>query len=197
MPRLNECFLTHPNQQIQGNHVFIHFSNMTFFDVESFLSKKHMLNKEIVIIHFSENKYLDDLFLDDNLRPQFENMVFNLLEKFRKYNRFLYFAFEIKNQNLNELIHNGFYEWLEYWMLFFKFTHANFILEVNEQVEHMPIEYILCKRIDNPRLSLFINISSWDKISKKLPEDIGVFTMIAKQEQMINNGLQYATMYIN
>ena len=197
MPRLKEYFITNPNQQIQENNLLINISNMTFLDIESLLSKKYMLNREIVVIKLLDYPYIDELFLDDSARPIFENMMFNLIEKYGRYNRFVYFSFKVHENNIDTLIHNGFCEWIEFWMLCFKFTHMNWVLEVNDESIHMPIEYVLCKRIDNPRLSLFVNSNNWEMLSQKMPEDIGVFTTISKHENMINNGLQYATMYIN
>ena len=197
MPRLKEYFITDPNQHIQENNLFINISHMTFSDIETMLSKKHMINREVIVVRLMDHLYIDELFLDDEARTMFENMMFNFIEKYSRFNRFLYFSFKIRNNDIDTLIHNGFCEWIDFWMLCFKFTHMNWILEVDDESTHMPLPYVLCKRIDNPRLSLFVNSNNWEILSQKMPEDIGVFTTISKHENMINNGLQYATMYIN
>lgn len=197
MPQLKEYTVNNPNQPIQTNHALLNISNMSYSDIDSFLSKKYLLNKEIVLIRFLDDIYLDMIFMDDNKRINFEELIFKLIENYGRINRFVYFSFKIKNSELDNLIHTGFYEWLEYWMLFFKFTHINFLFEIDDSSGHMPIEYIVCKRIDNPRLSLFVNCNNWDSIVKTLPEDIGVFTTVAKDECMKNKGLPYANLFIN
>ena len=197
MPQLKEYTINNPNQLIQSNHVLLNISNMSCTDIDSFLAQKTLLNKEIVIVRFIDDICLYKLFMNDEKRIMFEELLFNLIEKYGNLNRFIYFSFKISNSNLDDLIHTGFYEWLEYWMLFFKFTHINFLFEINDHSGHMPIEYVVCKRIDNPRLSIFVNCDNWKSIAKTLPEDLGVFTTVAKHEYMKNNGLPYANLFIN
>lgn len=197
MPKLKEYFINDKQQHIQENNVFLNFSSMTLDDVEKFLSTKHLLNKDSIVIKLLDYQYIDEIFLDDEKRTLLENFIFNLLEKYRRSHRFIYFVFLIKEQNIDVLIHNGFYEWLEYWMLFFKFSHMNIVLEISDSAAPFSMDYILAKRIGNPRLSLFINIDSWYKKYTTFPEDIGAFTSIIKNEQMKQFGLQYATMFIN
>lgn len=197
MPNLKEYFINSKQQHVQENNVFLSFASLSIDDIEKFLLTKPLLNKDSVTIKLLDYQYIDEVFLDDTKRTILENFIFNLIEKCGRAHRFVYFVFSIKEQDLETLIHNGFYEWLEYWMLFFKFTHMNIVLEISDSTNPFSIDYVLAKRIGNPRLSLFINSDSWHKKYTTFPEDIGAFTSIIKHEQMKQFGLQYATMFIN
>lgn len=169
-----------PSTFISGNDVFLNFFKMSFVDIEKFLNSKSMRNKGTIFLKFSDNIYIDELFLNDKIRTEFENFVFNLIEK--RESRFIFFSFKIKEKDMDILIHNGFYEWLDYWMLFVKFTHINFTFEMNDDDfdDLMPMTYQIVKKIENPRATIFINTNS-----KKLniPEDVNAFTIIASGEQ--------------
>jgi hypothetical protein len=151
------------------------FSQMSFVEVEKFITSKKNKSKESLFLKFNDYIYLDELFLDESVRPEFENFVFNLIES--RDRRFIYFSFRIKETNLETLIHNGFYEWLEYWMLFVKFTHINFTFEMvdNSFNELLPLTYQIVKRLENPRATIFVNISSENL---NVPEDVNLFTIV-------------------
>ena len=181
-----------------GTDLLLDISDLSFKEVYTLLDKKNMLNRKTLALRFKEYQYLDEVFKDDKIRTDLEECLFSLIENQHKSQRFLYFVFKIKTQSLEELIHNGFYEWLEYWMLFFKFTHINFVIEMNEDsiATTLPIEYVITKRIDNPRISIFINADKWP-LKDVLPEDISSFVTIVKNEKMKKDkNLPYATMWI-
>ena len=163
------------NNPFNGNNVFYMFSQMSFVEVEKFIMSKKNKSKESLVLKFNDCIYLDELFLDEALRPEFENFVFTLIEGRER--RFIYFSFQIKETNLETLIHNGFYEWLEYWMLFVKFTHINFTFEMVDESfnELLPLTYKIVKRLENPRATIFINITSK---TLTMPEDVNLFTLI-------------------
>ncbi len=182
---------THPHDY----DLLLNISALSFMDLEQLLNKHSMLNCNKIAIRLMENIYLDELFENDNLRTEFENFLFTLIENSHKSSRFIYIVFKIHEQDLYNLVHNGFYEWLEYWMLFFKFTKINFLIEMEEQslTKNMPIEYVIAKRLDNPRTSLFVN--SYNVDFNIIPEDLNTFVLMTKDEKMKNN-FPYATMWI-
>lgn len=163
------------NNHFNGNNVFYMFSQMSFVEVEEFVTSKKNKSKESLFLKFNDYVYLDELFLDESLRPEFENFVFNLIEGREK--RFIYLSFQIKETNFEKLIHNGFYEWLEYWMLFVKFTHINFTFEMvdNSFSELLPLTYQIVKRLENPRATIFMNTQSKTLC---IPEDVNLFTIV-------------------
>ncbi len=166
------------------------FSQMSFDEIEKFIMSKKNRNKETLFIQFNEYVFLDELFLDDVSRSAFENFVFNFIEK--REVRFIYFSFKIKENDFDKLIHNGFYEWLEYWMLFVKFTHINFTFEMIDDSfnELLPITYQIVKRLENPRATISMNIKTQNI---NIPEDINLFTiMINDSKKEIADNYPYA-----
>lgn len=183
------------NNPFNGNNVFYMFSQMSFVEVEKFIMSKKNKSKESLVLKFNDCIYLDELFLNESLRPEFENFVFNLIEGRER--RFIYFSFQIKEKSLEALIHNGFYEWLEYWMLFVKFTHINFTFEMVDESfnELLPLTYKIVKRLENPRATIFINITSK---TLTMPEDVNLFTLIVNGDiDKINQQYPYAIFTIN
>jgi hypothetical protein len=175
--------------------MFLNFSKISFSDVYNLLSKPYMLNSNIIVCNFTEYQYLDTLFEDNIARTEFEEFLFQIIETLDKQTPYIYFNFKIKEKDLNKLIHNGFYEWLEYWLLFFKFTRLNWLIEMEDcsTFTVLPIEYIFVKRLDNPRISLFLNFECSQKY-KELPEDINLFTILTKNNSV--NMFPYANMWL-
>lgn len=197
---LNESTITkNSHQLLSGKELLLNIDNLTFDDTFQFLYRKDMLNKNILAIRFLQHPFLDELFEDDDVRPVFESFLFDVLERGQQ-NRFMHFVFKLKNNDLETLIHNGFYEWIEYWMLFFRFSKVNFIFELDDDTLNTsrPMGYQIAKRINNPRISLFVNTDNWNNYRRLIPEDLNAFVSTIKNENMKFSGaLQYATMYVN
>lgn len=189
MIQLTQAFVNNntKNYVNHGAHVLVHFSNMSFGDVGQVLMQKHMTQRDDVFVKFEQYLYLDELFLNDNKRTEFEEMLFSILEDPRPTQRFLYFVFKIKSSNMNELIHNGFYEWIEYWMLFFRLTKLNLLFEVDSNSfasNKCPLVYEFVKRIDNPRLSISMNNSQAISKENVFPEDINAYVILFDQNDV-------------
>lgn len=196
---LKEYSINTIQSQPYGSDLFLNVSNLSFQELRLVLNKHSMMNAQCIVLRFKEHEYLDVLFEDDKVRTEFEDFLFNLIENSHKSKRFIYVVFKIQENNLDTLIHNGFYEWLDYWMLFFKFTKLNFLIEMDEDsLKHsMPIEYVITKRIDNPRTSLFINVSDISPFVTIMPEDITSFVLMVKDDNLKStNKFPYANMWI-
>lgn len=160
------------------------------FDKNSYIVMKHadlktlysLMNKNFfkftdnIVIENGDFLYIDDVVNDHHKCTVLENFIFDILENQIKPNGYLYFCFAIKNKNMQALIDEGVCEWLEYMMLYFKFTRLNIVLKIQDEdvSDGLPIAYQMVKKINNPRLSLFCDISR-DK-SNNLPEDIDTVT---------------------
>ena len=192
MIQLNVYDITNGNclDNMSENNIICNIKEMSFSEVESFLKSKCMKSKNVMFLKFQEYQFLDELFLLDKQRSEFENFVFNLIES--RESRFVYFLFKIKSTDMEKLIHNGFYEWIDYWMLFIKFTHINFVFEIDDNgfEELLPLSYRIVKKIENPRLTLFLNLKN---DLQNIPEDINVFTlMISSGAATAQNKYPYA-----
>lgn len=203
MIQLTQAFVNNDTKNYvnHGANVLVHFSNMSFGDVSQVLLQKHMLQRENIFVKFEQHLYLDELFLNDNLRTDFEEMMFSILEYEKPSHRFLYFIFKIKSSDIDELIHNGFYEWIEFWMLFFRLTKLNLLFETDSGSfisNKCPLIYEFVKKIDNPRLSISINNLS--KVSKEnvFPEDINAYVILFNNNSITEaEQFPYARFYIN
>lgn len=187
------------HQLINEDNLFLNLDLSSFTEARDFLLTKSMMKKKTIVFTFKKFPYINDVFDDDKIKKEFESFVFDLLEH-RNSSRFVYITFKLKEQSMDEVIHSGLYEWLEFWMLFFKFTHVNIILELEDEnlKVNSPISYQIAKRLGNPRLSLFINSNEWNQYKTSLPEDLNTFVILVKDESMINSDdLQYATMFLN
>ena len=114
MIQLNVYDITNGNclDNMSENNIICNIKEMSFSEVESFLKSKCMKSKNVMFLKFQEYQFLDELFLLDKQRSEFENFVFNLIES--RESRFVYFLFKIKSTDMEKLIHNGFYEWIDY-----------------------------------------------------------------------------------
>ena len=185
MFKLTTTFVNDQNSDITGYpHILVNLSDITFDKTTRFLTKKHMLQRENIVLKFSQYENLDELFENDTTRTEFEEFVFSLLE----------------SKDNDKLIHNGFYEWIEYWLLFFKFTHVNFLFELSEKdfsIDKCPIEYDIAKRMDNPRLSLSLNLNSQLSDNVFIPEDMTAYIVMFYETEFVDKqNFPYAQFYV-
>ena len=68
------------NHIVNSANILTHFSNMSFNEIATLLSSKNMMNRNTIAIKFEQYKYLDELFLNDDARTDFEELVFSLIE---------------------------------------------------------------------------------------------------------------------
>ena len=138
--------------------------------------KKDFLSTDNVVIEHEDFLYIDDVVKNNVQCEQLENFIFDLLENQVKKNGFLYIVFKLNPQPLQQLIDDGVCEWLEYMMLYFKFTRLNILIKINDDdIDNvLPVAYQVVKRVNNPRLSLLCDISTSSLV--KLPEDINTVT---------------------
>ena len=201
MFKLTTTFVNDQNSDITGYpHILVNLSDITFDKTTRFLTKKHMLQRENIVLKFSQYENLDELFENDTTRTEFEEFVFSLLESKITSNRYIYLSFKIKCKDNDKLIHNGFYEWIEYWLLFFKFTHVNFLFELSEKdfsLNKCPIEYDIAKRMDNPRLSLSLNLNSQLSDNIFIPEDMTAYIVMFYETEFVDKqNFPYAQFYV-
>jgi hypothetical protein len=159
-----------------GKNTYIVLEHAPLGKLYSRMLKKDFLYTENVIIEHKDFLYIDDVIMNNTKCEELENFIFDILENQVKKNGFLYFVLRFKSNELQDLIDNGVCEWLEYMMLYFKFTRLNIIVKICDNDIHdvLPVAYQIVKRINNPRLSLMCDISK-ENITK-LPEDINTVT---------------------
>ena len=159
-----------------GKNTYIVLQHAPLGQLYSRMLKKDFLSTDNVVIEHEDFLYIDDVVKNNVQCEQLENFIFDLLENQVKKNGFLYIVFKLNPQPLQQLIDDGVCEWLEYMMLYFKFTRLNILIKINDDdIDNvLPVAYQVVKRVNNPRLSLLCDISTSSLV--KLPEDINTVT---------------------
>jgi hypothetical protein len=159
-----------------NKNTYIVLKNAELGKLYSRMLKKDFISTENVIIEHENFLYIDEVVNHNDKCEQLENFIFDILENQVKKNGFLYIVFKINSQSLQQLIDDGVCEWLEYMMLYFKFTRLNILMKVDDEdiIDSLPIAYQIVKKINNPRLSLLCDISNENLV--KLPEDFNTVT---------------------
>lgn len=159
-----------------GKNTYIVLDHAPLGQLYSRMLKKDFLSTENVVIEHADFLYIDDIVTNNKKCEQFEDFIFDILENKVKKNGFLYFVLRFKSQTLQQLIDDGTCEWIEYMMLYFKFTRLNIIIKIDDDDinDVLPVAYQMIKKINNPRLSLMCDVSEENLV--KLPEDINTVT---------------------
>lgn len=159
-----------------GKNTYVVLQHTPLGQLYSRMLKKDFLSTDNVVIEHEDFLYIDDVVKNNVQCEQLENFIFDLLENQVKKNGFLYIVFKLNPQSLQQLIDDGVCEWLEYMMLYFKFTRLNILIKINDDdIDNvLPVAYQVVKRVNNPRLSLLCDISTSSLV--KLPEDINTVT---------------------
>lgn len=183
------------------SNLMINAINLKLNNAYDFLNQQFLVNKHNLVVRFNDYLYLDEIYNDLEIRTHIETLFFKFIENHRQDKRFIFFCFKIKSKDIDALIHNGFDEWLFYLLTFFKYTRLNIVIEMDQSSfseSHVPIEYLIVKRYDNPRIGLFINDNGVSGNSKKIiPEDISAFTTIVDDRDLCKEGkYPYAMFYL-
>lgn len=159
-----------------GKNTYVVLQHTPLGQLYSRMLKKDFLSTDNVVIEHEDFLYIDDVVKNNVQCEQLENFIFDLLENQVKKNGFLYIVFKLNPQPLQQLIDDGVCEWIEYMMLYFKFTRLNILIKINDDdVDNvLPVAYQVVKRVNNPRLSLLCDISTSSLV--KLPEDVNTVT---------------------
>jgi hypothetical protein len=153
-------------------HVAIN-TDYSFTDIEALIKDRAFHNVSTISLFNNKHQYIDEMFLDDNARSDFEEMIFRILEQRLTKHTKLFIIFKISdNFTLRELKDNGFIEWLYYFLLFCRGTQINFSLIVEKSNCIDGNAYKVVKELNNPRLGIAYNIK---KIVSN-PEDIYTIT---------------------
>ena len=161
-----------------GKNSYVVIEDATLGQLYSRMLKKDFGSSETVILEHKNYLYIDDIVKNNSKCEEFEKFVFDVLENQLKKTGFLYLSFKLHTTTLQELIDTGVCEWFEYMMMFLKFSRLNILLQIEDCDinDFLPIAYQVVKKINNPRLSLYCNISGEQEL--KLPEDVNTVTKV-------------------
>jgi hypothetical protein len=164
-----------------GKNSYLTIKNATLKQLYSRMLKKDFAFVENFIFEHEDFLNIDEVVVDNSKCTELEQFIFDVLENRVKKTGFMYFCFKLKCQDMQQLIDDGVCEWFEYMMMFLKFSRLNMTIKIQDDDIHvLPIAYQLVKKINNPRLSLYCDISQ-EKLAL-LPEDVNTVTkMIGKE----------------
>ena len=152
-----------------NSNVALMNSDCSFMDLDKLFNSKSFTMIDVAAIYNNSIQYLDEMFLDDVVRSEFEEMLFRLLERDVKRTKY-FFVFKISNNHsIRELKDLGFIEWLYYTLLFCRASKVNFSI-IYEGANLSPIAYQVTKELNNPRLGLGYS----SNVSDGEPEDVPI-----------------------